>query len=413
MKERSFFLLLLVLFIYGYSPAQTSKELIPYNNTIKEKGQEPVQFILNKLDHYDLILFDDGLHSAVEPFQFYGELIKNKKFNEKVKYIFLEAISVSEQPYLDNYFNSKDGDLTLLYPAFQNDFSGTGWPYETYFKLLRVIWQINSKLPEEGRYKVKAVNSPVYWKEITTPNDLYLFRFALAGNDYTMYKIISSYLDNFNFDKKGIFLTNTRHAYKKIKNKDNEYYWNCGTFFYKLKPGKTYSVRIHNINLYFEKRKAVDKSIVKTTEGLENVDVKWVRMENGLWDSAFKETGNNPVAFDMKDTPFGNTAYIGNHMLNAAPGQTIYDAYDALIFLAPLEQLHQTPIVDYIYTNKFKTELARRIRILYTKDQLAAKLKYENVKTIAEMIDKDFVAVPGMIQPLTKNIGKITAWQNK
>ena len=40
-----------------------------------------------------------------------------------------------------------------------------------------------------------------------------------------------------------------------------------------------------------------------------------------------------PIAISLKDNVFGKTDYIGNHMLNVADGQTMYDAYDALIFL--------------------------------------------------------------------------------
>ncbi len=412
MKKISYLLLLVVLFNYGYSQSRIDDKLSPYISTLKEKGENPVQFILGSLDKNDLILFDDGLHTAVEPFQFYQKLIKNKEFQKKVKYIFLEVVSITQQPALDAYFNSKTDDLKLLYPAFQNDFSGTGWTYKTYFDLLETIWKVNSTLPVKDRFKVEAVNAPVYWNEIKTPEDLKLFGLGLSGNDYTMYKIMLSYLDNFKSGEKGIFLTNTRHAYKGIKNKDNQYYWDCGTFFHRFSPGKTYSVRFHNITLSFEGRRQIDSTTHVTTQGLEGVIVKWVRMEKGLWDSAFKEYGNRPVAFDLKNTPFGETKYIGNHMLNVAPGQTMYDAYDAFIFLASLEELHQTAMVDFIYTDKFKPELERRLNVLYTKGQLEELLKSNDSSSLRNFIDKNFVAEPEEIQPLVKKIGPIDAWKN-
>jgi hypothetical protein len=392
------------------SPAQQSDKLKPYENTLNEKGEKPIPFILEKLNHYDLILFDDALHTAVEPFEFYQELVANADFQKKVKYIFLEVVPVNQQPALDEYLDSNTEDLKLLYPAFQNDFSGQGWAYKTYFDLLQRIWKINSTLPTHDRFKVVAVNAPVYWKEMNTPNDVDLFRLSILGNDYTMYKIILSYLNNFKSGEKGIFLTNTRHAYKGIKNRENKYYWNCGTFFYIHNPGKTYSVRFHNINLSFQGKKEVDASTPKTTEGLENVIIKWVRLENGLWDSAFEVFGNTPVAFDLKGTPFGGADYIGNHMLNVAPGQTMYDAYDALIFLAPVDKMRQTAIVDFIYTENFKHELAGRLKILYAEKQLEKILKDNGVSSVNEYIDSQFVYEPEKLQPLLKYIGPIDAW---
>ena len=412
-KEKIFFLLLFFMLSYANSQAQQSEKLKPYVNTLKVKGDEPIHFILDKLDHYDLILFDDALHTAVEPFEFYQDLIKNADFQKKVKYIFLETVSVNQQSALDNYFDSETDDLKLLYPAFQNDFSGNGWPYKTYFDLLQTIWKINSKLPIQNRFKVVAVNAPTYWKEINTQKDVDLFRLSLAGNDYTMYKIILSYLDHFKSGDKGIFLTNTRHTYKGIKNKEGEYYWNCGTFFYLNNPGKTYSVRFHNINLSFQGKRKVDSATLRTTEGLENVIVKWVRMENGLWDSAFEIFGNTPVAFDLKDTPFGKAEYIGNHMLNAAPDQTMYDAYDALIFLAPVEKLRQTAMVDFIYTEKFKRELERRMKLLYTEKQIDKILTDYELKSLREFIDNFYIYKPEILQPLAKEIGSIDEWKTK
>jgi hypothetical protein len=228
-----------------------------------------------------------------------------------------------------------------------------------------------------------------------------------------MYKIILSYLDNFKSGEKGIFLTNTRHAYKGIKNRENKYYWNSGTFFYLHNPGKTYSVHFHNINLSFEGKKKFDSKTPETTEGMENAIVKWVRMENGLWDSAFKDFGNTPVAIDLKDTPFGQANYIGNHMMNVAPGQTMYDAFDALIFLAPVKTLRQTAMVDFIYTEEYKHELERRSKFLYTKGQLDSVLKNHGLKSVWEFIDNYFMYKPEMLQPLAKEIGSIDAWKTE
>lgn len=411
--SKRFLLFLSTIFLLNsyYCKTFQNEKLEPYIKTLKEKGKEPVEFVIDKLNAYDLILFDDALHTAVEPFEFYTDLIKNSKFREKVKYIFLEAVSLNQQTALDRYFNSETEDLRLLYPAFQNDFSGLGWRYKTYFDFLQSIWKVNSQLPAKDRLRVIAVNAPAYWKDINTPRDLDLFRISLIGNDYTMYQIMLAYLNYFNSGKKGIFLTNTRHAYKHIKNKNNDYYLNCGTFFNIYNYGKTYSVRFHNVNLSFEGIKQIDAKTSKTTEGLEDKVIKWVRMEKGLWDSAFELNGNKPVAFDLKDTPFGKADYIGNHMLNAAANQTVYDAYDALIFLSPIENLHKSAMVDYIYTDEFLTELERRFKILYTDQQIEQILSESGKKSIKEYIAGQYCFEAQIIDPLVKEVGPIDEWK--
>jgi hypothetical protein len=218
-------------------------------------------------------------------------------------------------------------------------------------------------------------------------------------------------MDNFTTGRKGIFLTNTRHAYKGIKDRNNKLYWNCGTFFHQLNPDETYSIRIHNVNLYFEGKKNLSPDQVKTTEGTENYNMKWVRMQKGKWDNSFNICGNKPVAFDLKDTPFGNTPYIGNHMLNAAPGQIIYDAYDGLIFLAPLDSLRMSALTDKIYTPEFNIELERRYKILETSSQINDMLKESGCSTLTEYIKRNYKYEPVKISPLIKMLGPIDEWE--
>ena len=94
MRNKVFTLIFILLSPHIYTQSQHSKTLSPYVKTLKEKGQKPIQFSLDKLDKYDLLVFDDALHTAVEPFEFYQKLVKNKEFQKKVKYIFLFVISL-------------------------------------------------------------------------------------------------------------------------------------------------------------------------------------------------------------------------------------------------------------------------------------------------------------------------------
>jgi len=301
--------------------------------------------------------------------------------------------------------------LTKLYPLFQDDFSGLGWPLKTYFDLLEKVYTINHKLPTDQRLKVIAVNAPTYWSEILTPQDLELFRKSLIANDYTMYRLILDELINFNSDSKGIFLTNTRHAYKGIKGENGKYFWNCGTFFHQWHPGKTYSIRFHNMALSIQAEKQIDATMAKTTAGIEKYDFRWIRLGNGIWDAAFREIGNYPIAFPLKKNVFGKETYVGNHMHKAAPGQTMSDANDAIIFLAPLENLHNGAIVDFVYTDEFRIELARRYSILFTREQLQNKLNEQGVSTIEELIKKTHVEEPEELIPQVKSLPSIDAWK--
>ncbi|MCD4692943.1 MAG: hypothetical protein K8R79_08525, partial [Calditrichales bacterium] len=182
----------LVIHIIFSQQISSDKRLQPYIDVLTKKGKYPIDFVLIVIEDHDLIIFDDALHTAVEPFEFYQELIKTPTFNDNAKYIFLEVISINKQQYIDAYLESETENVELLYPAFQDGFSGLGWSYKTYFDLLHTIYILNKSLPLDKRFKVFGVANPTYWSEIKTKQDVELFRKTLSSYDFLMYKTILS-----------------------------------------------------------------------------------------------------------------------------------------------------------------------------------------------------------------------------
>lgn len=357
-----------------------------YVHTIKQQGRNPIQFINEQLKKHPLIVFDDALHSAQEPFDFYQDLIRNIAFQEEVKYIFLEVISIAAQPHIEAFLNSRTRDSTLLLKVFQDNFSGYGQRYQTYLDLFNTVWEVNRQLLEEKKLHIIGLDQPIYWEAIHSRQDYDIFQSSLIGRDYFIYKMILKKLVSFKEDKKGIFLTNTRHAYKHIRKANGDLYWNCMTFFDQWHPGKAYSIRIHNVTLSIEKF-VEQLQEPRTAQGLERYKYNWVRMADGLWDQAFAENGNKPIAFSLVDNCFGKAPYIGNHMLNAQTNQKMYHAYDALLFLAPLEELHFSAQTNFFYTPSFKKELKRRI-LLLEGDKLPKLLHKHGINSIENYIEK-------------------------
>jgi hypothetical protein len=364
--------------------AQQPCKLESYTEVIRQQGREPVDFCRQLLEKYDLLVFDDALHNAEEPFRFYIQLLQDKLLQQKIKYVFVEVFSITSQPYIDQYLESAVKDSTLLRKVFQDDFSGYGWRYQTYLDLIAAIWEINRALPAKEKIRMIGVDQPIYWEALHSRRDYDLFQQSLVGRDHFMYRTIVTALKDFSDGRKGIFLTNTRHAYKGIRNRKGKYYWNTATFLQQHFPGKTYSLRIHNVSLFIESVRSGEGG--KTTEGLDRLSYRWRLMENGVWDSAFTMAGK-PVAIPLQGNCFGRAAYVGNHMLDAEPGQLMQDAYDGLIFLAPVRDLYFSARFDFIFTPVFKKELARRLLLLNDNDS-AALYKKHDVKNMSELMEK-------------------------
>lgn len=137
------FPLLLALLLLCEADALGQKRVEEYLATLKATGTEPLRFVNHVLDKYDLIVFDDAIHSAYEPFVFYSDILEVPHISEKIDFVFIEVFSIGSQPLIDKYFTDTIKKRATLQKVFQDDFSGFGWRYETYINLLESIWDIN------------------------------------------------------------------------------------------------------------------------------------------------------------------------------------------------------------------------------------------------------------------------------
>lgn len=341
--------------VYSQNP-----NLESYLKSLKKEGEEPVSFVLNKLKEYDLIIFDDALHNSKNPFDYYQTLIQSS--SGEIDYVFIEVFGISAQEQLDSFIYNSVSDTSILIKAFQDDFSGNGLRYKTYLDLLETIRVHNISQSTQNKIRAVGVDLPIWWEAINTRKEYDIFLTSLASRDYFMYLSIIEKMDRFTTGKKGIFLTNTRHSYKNIRRKDGEPYWNTGTFFTHFNPQKSYSVRFHNLLLNITGSNNITEK--KSAQGLDRITYNWVQPDEGRWEEAFIENGEKSVAIPIKGNIFGNTKYIGNHMLDVLEGEKMENAWDAVIFLKPVKKLESSEKTNFMVTPKFERELERRRLII-------------------------------------------------
>ncbi|MEX0986116.1 MAG: hypothetical protein WD052_01475 [Bacteroidales bacterium] len=121
-------------------------------------------------------------------------------------------------------------------------------------------------------------------------------------------------------------------------------------------------------------------------------------VDEGESPEVFIKNENKPVAIPFRNNLFGQHPYMGNHMSNVLPGQTMYDANDALIFLKPLEETKFSAQTDFFYTDDFKKEVERRIRIIQG-PQLDSFLEQNGFETIGDYVEKLTQPVPEKSNP--------------
>ncbi|HEX8106265.1 MAG TPA: hypothetical protein VF516_01000 [Kofleriaceae bacterium] len=366
---------------------------------LRVNGRPPAALVAQLLDAHDLLIFDDAVHDAHEPWVFYQALVRAPDFHRRVKWIFLETLPVTAQPKLDRYVQSPVQDLTLLERAFQDDYSGTGWPFQDTLDLIEAVRQVNQALPHDERLRCVAVSPPIYWEALHTRADYDRFLDTLDSRDYAMYLTIRRELDGFHSGRKGVFLTNTRHAYNGLRTRDGRTAWNTAAFFHHWDPGKTCSIRIHNLALQITPR-AVPAAGPRSAQGLDDYSMAWVRVDGGAWDAAFARNGNAPVAIVLAGTPFAAAPFVGPGALSAAPDLELGELYDATIFLSPMDRLHESARTVFYFTPAFKRELKRRLGVLNPggADDLR---KTCGVDSVDACVDK--LAVPSGVKPARRD----------
>ena len=242
-----------------------------HDRALREQGREPVAFVAEALGRHDLLIFDDALHNAREPWDFYVQLLRDARVRGQIRFVFVEVLPTTEQPAIDAFLASDDGDVSRLARAFQDDYSGYGWRYETCLDLLRAVRETNRSLPEAERIRVVGVNPPIYWEALHGRQDYDLFMDTLATRDYAMYTAILSASDDFRKGK-GLFLTNTRHAYPRLRDRTGRPMWNTAAFFHEWNPGRTMSLRVHNLTLRVEA--AREGTGPRTAAGMERMQYR-------------------------------------------------------------------------------------------------------------------------------------------
>jgi hypothetical protein len=347
---------------------------------IDGKGRDPVDFVLGELEGADLIVFDEGLHNAVEPWTFYGKLVADARFAARARTVFVEVIPYNAQGAIDAYLDAPSDDPSLLWPALWSALE-TGWSYRTYVDFFAAVRRANESLPRDRRIRVIGVAPAAYWPLVATHDDFVRYRRdGFAPFDEGLYARILMHLDGFESGHKGIFLTNTRHAYTGLKRKDGSFFWNAATYFRQRHPGKTRSIRF---NAPFLEVKDAGSEKGPTLGSISRGAVfGWTRADGGAWDAAFARRGNKAVALPLAGTVFGAAPYVGNQMLTAAPGQTLADVYDAVIHLKRLEDWRQSARETRLYTPTFRREVMRRLKLMYPGEELNGVLKGAGVATV-------------------------------
>ncbi len=314
--------------IYAFS--LIPKDTLSFINYLKENGRDPKEFVLDKLNKYKLVMYGE-IHRRKASWDFLQDVVKDKRFIDRTSVIFMELGS-DKQKDIDKFLANNFIDNELLLNVFR-DYMLVGWDDKGKFDFIKCIWQINKNLPSNKKVRILVVDTP-------RPTDSYKSKEAMKANaskydrNEYMADTILAYLESCKDIRNALFIVGTGHVQKATNS--------AGSIISKKLPSATYAIFQHSPQ-------------VDNTSPIDE------RLRHGIFDYAFYKSGDEPMAFELNNSPLGKEPFDG---LCYDGDATYKDNYDGYLFLGSLDNEPNGEILLDQFSDNFVNELDRRYRLL-------------------------------------------------
>ena len=146
-------------------PEKTATQLAtiePMAQAIRDYGQSPTDFIVEKFDHHDIVLLGE-IHQVKENCEFVASLIEplNKR---GVKRLCSEFTPSRLNPELHRIITDKTYDESAVVDLFRLG-PWPSWGYQEYMDIVRAAWQVNQNLKsDEAPFLIMGIDSD--WTQV-------------------------------------------------------------------------------------------------------------------------------------------------------------------------------------------------------------------------------------------------------
>lgn len=314
------------------------------DNSIKylmDNKISPQNYVINKFSDVDIILLAEE-HRVKENLDFLGSLIP-QLYESGVFTIGMEFGAYEDQHVLDSLVTAETYDENLARQLMFN--YNPGWAFQEYMDIYRSAWTFNKTLDKFARkFRILNLSYKYDWTAFSgqrTPENMN--RVFYKGNtEVFRFNIVEKEIIFKN--EKIIILTGDVHAFTKYKFPYYDYaspnfvrYESnfFGNIIYAKYPKKVFSILLHKPFYNYPNKKSL-----------------LVSPGNGKVEQIMHVLSNQPIGFDLNNTPMGNlpdSSYYSMGYINF----TLSDLYDGYIFLKPIKKL--TPCtIDSLFLDDAK-----------------------------------------------------------
>ncbi len=313
---------------------------------LKNNGSAPKDFILDALTNYKIVVYGE-IHRRKISWDLMKSVINDLTFAEKVGTVFME-LSSDKQNELDKFFADEKIDTEIILNIFR-DVQINGWYDRGMYEFMIEIWKLNKSQPEEKRIKVVCVDEPRPFGSFKNYEEMKTHFNNLLDRNEQMAKIISETILTKKDKRNNLFIVGNGHAFKSPVS-------GFGVGRPKSESKPTAAAQLSKIFFSQEVFSIFQHCAIISNDGTIHGLIR-----NGLFDSIFAKSGNRPIAFKLKDSPFGKELFDGLYEITYDKETGNFENnYDAYIFLESLESEQGEYLFYDILTDEYVKELNRR-----------------------------------------------------
>lgn len=347
-------LLCLIIIIAGSDINKASVNQTPLTKkNFPEKSdkslQDPIEYVLEKLENYDLVMIGERHWIHEEPV-FIQNLIKRCFEKNAIDVIFIEFGNFEDQGEIDAFMEATKYNSKPIIDALRNA-SDLGWGYQEYFDIFKLIYDENKKrLPAE---RIKLVLADPSLDGVNLWSHLYEclelsplpekrkgpiageLNDAITDRDRLMSDVIEVYRYELNLSK-GIYYAGSSHIRKDLQQKNyGRRYFSTGGLLARRYPGRVCCLTFH-----------MQPANWQNERGFEYLEQLFEKHRK-----AFAIDTNNPEISQLK---------LKSDIL--PEGIELHKAFDGYIMLNQYKNYQPCSIVPGFYDDEFAKVVWDRLR---------------------------------------------------
>lgn len=350
---RSSLCLLITITVCDIGIASTKKVSSTQQISVQNKDnlsfQDPIEYVLEKLEQFDLVMIGEHHYTRELP-TFIQDVIKRCYEKDAIDFLFLEFGQFEDQGKIEAFLKSNEYNPQFVIDTLRNCYD-FGWGYKEYFDIFKLIYDKNKNRREKEKIQIVLVDGPP--STISMQRALYecfdgsslsekdkwhkasWLREGIAGRDPFMAEVMAIYLFE-GRQQKGIYYAGSAHIRNDLRKKGyGLHLFSAGGILSRKYPGRVCSLTFHK----------------------EQQD--WQNASDFNFFEQLYERYAKPFVIDTAD-PRINRFKLKSDV--TSQGVPLTEAFDGYIVLNLYEDYHDCSFVPGFYNDNFAKEIWEKVR---------------------------------------------------